>query len=457
MKTHRLFTIVFSFLFVQLTFGADKIFVCINEKGEKMFSIKASSVSPFYDGMAAVEKTVLIDGNPFTLTGFVDATGKMVIDPQYDDVYNFKYGVAWVKEPGADGYYLINKKGQRLTAETYGKVGYFYEGFCDVYDAEGKMGFVNRDGKLVIPCVYLGTTFSEGLACVMPYDDPVEKYGFIDTTGAVAIPFQYKQAGTSSFENGECRVQIDGVTCLINPKGEVVFKPTLTKNTQGFYQGLSASYTNSSNRSGWGFYNRDNVWVIKPGYDYVQSFNGGYSIVEKTGKYGVIDTTGKIIIPIQYASIFGNASEDGWFGTEMEMNGEKTYLNGSGEPFTAVPMLYLYPTNGAQVLPYQDPNKKYGFLYKDGTVFIPAQFERAGSFYEGKSWIVGDVSTLKFAPGSTEANFVKDYVVGEKVKSKKNGKGDYYPGSITQVSSFYYLVKFDDGAQEWVVFDSLKR
>jgi hypothetical protein len=457
MKTHLLFALLITTLLVPSTFAVDKIYTCINEKGEKVFSIKAQYVSAFYDGMAAVDKTVLVNGDPKTLTGFVDGTGKLVIKPKFEQVYHFSYGVCWVKESDASGYYLINKAGDRLTAETYNEVGYFFEGFCEVYDAEGQMGFVNRQGKLVIPCQYLGTSFSEGLACVMPYNDPVEKYGFIDTTGAVVIPFQYKQAGTSSFENGECRVQINGVTCLINPKGEVVFKPTLTKNTQGFYEGLSASYTNATNRSGWGFYNRDNVWVIKPEYEYVNSFHGGRSIVQKGGKYGVIDTTGKIILPIQYATIFGDPAEDGWYGTEMEMNGEKVYLNAQGEPFTTVPMLYLYPTYGSHLLPYQDPDKKYGFLHKDGTVFLTAQFESATSFRDGKAWIVGDVTNLAYAPGSTDADFVKEYVVGEKIKSRKNGKGEFYPGTIRQVGENYYLVLFDDGTQEWVVYDSLKR
>lgn len=453
----RIYILAALFCFCTNVFSQEKIHTCINENGEKLFSVKGKYLGPFSNGMAELQTTVLENNNPNYRTGFVDETGKMVIDPIFEKVYPFAYGVSWVKEPGGDGYYLINKKGERLTSQTWKKVGYFLEGFAEVFDANEKMGFINRQGELIIPCNYLGTAFSEGLACVMPYGGAEEKYGFIDTTGKVVIPYQYKQPGTSSFDNGECRVMIGGVVCLINHKGEVTFKPTLTKNSNGFYQGLSASYTNYETRSGWGYYNRKNEWVIKPQYENVEDFSGGLAVVQKGGKYGVIDTTGKVIIPIQYANIFGDAAEDGWFGTEMVDNGPKTYLNPMGKPFTTLPMKYVYPPNGHSILPYCDDQNKYGYLKLGGDLFIDAQFDNATSFHEGKAWVTGNIYDLKMAPGVTEDSFVKEYVAGEKVLSKKGGKGEYYPGTIKQLSEFYYLIMFDNGSQEWVTFGSIKR
>ncbi len=457
MKTKTtLFLIAFLVLSGQC-FSQEKIHTCINEKGEKLFSVKAKSVGYFYDGMAQVQKTVLENNNSSYRIGFVDEHGKQVITPKYEKAHQFSAGVTWVKEPGADGYYLINKKGERLTQGTWKKVGYFIEGFSSVYDDQDRMGFVNRKGELVIPCNYLGGAFSEGLVCIMPSNSAVEKYGFMDTTGKLVIPYQYAQPGTSHFANGECRVMINGVTCLINHQGDVVFKPTLTKNTQGFYGGLSASYTNYNTRGDWGYYNRKNEWVIKPQYDNGGNFKGGLAVVEKGGKEGIIDSTGKIILPIQYASIYANTVDDGYFGVEMVSNGDKEYINAQGKPFTSVPVKYLFSAHGHRLLPYCDKNDQYGYLNQDGSVFIPSQFERTESFYEGKSWLTGDASSLKTAAGVKEDAFVKEYTVGEKIKSQKNGKGEYYPGTIKQIGEYYYLIAFDNGDQEWVVFDSIKR
>lgn len=453
----RILFFVAIFSFSAPVFSQEKIHTCINERGEKLFSVKAHYLASFSNGMAEFQTAILENNKPNFRSGFVDEKGKIVIDPRFEKVYPFAYGVTWVKEPGADGYYLINKKGERLTTQTWKKAGYFIEGFAEVFDANDKMGFVNRRGELVIPCNYLGTAFSEGLACVMPFDQAEEKYGFIDTTGKLVIPYQYKQPGTSSFDNGECRVMIGGVVCLINHKGEVAFKPTLTKNSNGFSNGLSASYTNYDTRSGWGYYNRKNEWVIKPQFENANDFSGGLAVVQKGGKYGVIDTTGKVIIPIQYANIFGDATTDGWFGTEMVDNGTKTYLNAMGRPFASIPVKYVYQPNGHSILPFCDEQKKYGYLKLDGSLAIAAQFDNATTFHEGKSWVTGNTSSLKTATGVTDDAFVKEYVTGEKVYSKKGGKGEYYPGTVKELSEYYYLIMFDNGSQEWVTFGSIKR
>ncbi len=449
-------SLLISTLFANLCFSQLQTLTCINEKGEKICSIKAKSAFSFKNGMAEVSILQLKDNKANYRSGFVDTTGKLVIPAIYDKVQAFYDEVTWVREPDSKEFYLINKKGEKLNAPSWKKVGYFHEGFASVYDENDKMGFVNTKGKLVIPCQYLGTSFTEGLACVMPYDEKVEKYGFIDTTGKVVIPFQFKQAGVTSFANGECRAQINGVTCLINKKGEVIFKPTLTKNCMGFNNGLCPSYTNYNTRSNWGFYNRKNEWVIQPQYENAESFKDGLSVVQKGKKYGVIDTTGKLIIPIEYETIYCNPAEDGLFALEKIANGDETYLRADGTAFTSIPAKYIQSHNGFAIHPYCDLDNKWGFLNRDGSVFIKAQFDKTNILHEGKSWIKGDAGSLPMAKGVSESNFAKDYQVGDKVKSRKGGAGDYYSATITQVSELYYLVMFANNTQEWVTYYDIK-
>ena len=448
-----IFTLVISF---QYAFTQEKFYTCINEKGERMFSIKVSTVYAYSDGMAQVSQSVLDGQKSFYRWGYLDEKGNLAIPCQYERATDFAFGVAWVMEPGSNMYYLINKKGERLSDQTWGQVGYFLEGFCSVFDSEGKMGFVNRKGELIVPCKYTGDAFNEGLACVMPYEGTTANYGFIDTTGAVVIPFQFNQAGTSSFQHGECRVQINGITCLINKKGEVIFKPTLTKNCMGFCNGLSASYTNTSNRTGWGYYNRNNVWVIKPQFDNGTDFENGLAIVEKAGKYGVIDTLGNFIIPMEYASIFGSGNT-GFFGCEKEENGDKLYFNIKGESFAKIPVKYVVDANGSPYFPYTSPEGLGGFLNADGTVFIEARYKQVSAFSEGKSWIKENITDLPIAAGFSEQNFAKEYQVGDKTTCQKNKSGQYLPVTIEQVTEHYYLVKYSDGNTAWVVYNQLKR
>ena len=77
------------------------------------------------------------------------------------------------------------------------------EGLAGVKDADGKWGFIDKTGKLVIPCQWKKTLFfSEGLAGVQ---DDNEKWGFIDKTGKVVLPFVW--SNVQWFRNGRVRVQ----------------------------------------------------------------------------------------------------------------------------------------------------------------------------------------------------------------------------------------------------------
>ena len=79
----------------------------------------------------------------------------------------------------------------------------YKEGLAGVKDADGKWGFIEKTGKIVIPCQWKKALFfSEGLAGVQ---DDNEKWGFIDKTGKVALPFVW--SNVQWLRNGRVRVQ----------------------------------------------------------------------------------------------------------------------------------------------------------------------------------------------------------------------------------------------------------
>jgi hypothetical protein len=79
----------------------------------------------------------------------------------------------------------------------------FWEGLANVVDGNNRCGFIDKTGKLVLPCQWKNALwFSEGLAGVQ---DDNEKWGFIDKTGQVVIPFIW--SNVQWFSNGRVRVQ----------------------------------------------------------------------------------------------------------------------------------------------------------------------------------------------------------------------------------------------------------
>ena len=374
-----------------------KIFKGINEKGEVVFTIEAKSISPFSDGLAKIRQQRLINNVWVTGYGYINTKGEIVIESIYDKAQDFVDGRAWVQKENENYWTLIDKSGNVIPTKKYEKVGYIIDGYSDrlaVYE-NGALGWIDRDGKEVIPCKYLGSsTFDRefGLACVMPVNSDEEMYGFINKDGEVVIPFQFKQAGTSSFHNGFCRVSVGGKTVLINEKGETVFTPKYG-SLQNYSHGLMPVAT-KPNRSGWGYLNLKNEMIIPAKYDDAQVFNqDGYAIVELNGKKGLIDTTGALVLPMEFATIYCEPIEDGYICAVYPvaeaaslLNTPKKYFDANLNPID-VGDVTLMSADGSSMIPFMTPEGKRGFMDRGYNIVIPATYSKATSFNSGISLV----------------------------------------------------------------------
>ncbi len=55
----------------------------------------------------------------------------------------------------------------------------------------------------------------------------------------------------------------------------------------------------------WGFIDKTGKVVIPLQYDYASNFSEGLALVKKDGKSGFVDKTGKAVIPLQYDDSYG--------------------------------------------------------------------------------------------------------------------------------------------------------
>lgn len=111
------------------------------------------------------------------------------------------------------GKTVIGLKGQGYTGAWP-----FYGGLAGVVNQDGKVGFIDKTGALVIPCAYDDShaIFCDGL-CPVQKDG---KWGYIDKTGATVIPFEYDEAyGAGS---GLAAVIRDGKCGLVDYNNHVV-------------------------------------------------------------------------------------------------------------------------------------------------------------------------------------------------------------------------------------------
>jgi|GEM_PF-6215371 len=150
--------------------------------------------------------------------GFKDKSGNIVIDPVYDNVFNFFDGIARVEKHKKMG--AIDMQGQVVIDIKYDYLSNFREGLA-VIVLNNKYGYINKDGKVVIrPQFKDACSFSEGLADAR-YNKLV---GYIDKTGKFIIKPQY--AGNYGFINGIAPVHTGDKWGYVDKKGNYIWKPT---------------------------------------------------------------------------------------------------------------------------------------------------------------------------------------------------------------------------------------
>ena len=170
-----------------------------------------------------------------TLTeyGYATMDGKLVIPfGKYYYAYTDTIKtIGFVGKKGS-GIWAINIKGQELFKVFVYDNGPDYpkEGFIRIIGRGNKLGFANMEGKiLVFPKYDAAYPFSGGLAAVCKgciihkdisgdYSEWINgKWGFIDNTGKIIIPFEYdKVEHAGKINNGKYLVIRDNITLLID-------------------------------------------------------------------------------------------------------------------------------------------------------------------------------------------------------------------------------------------------
>ena len=228
----------------------------------------------------------------------------------YDDATRFCDGYAFVEYAGVG--MIIDKSFSPILKDTKAYIicDRLYNGLAKVKDRiTGKYGFINKKGKLVIPCIYnQADYFSEGLCCVALGNDKLNyKWGCINTQGDIVIPIIYDGFG-GCFENGYIEAIKDGHShgTLLGLDG---------KPLPGFdweydeIRYISEGFARFKKDGKYGFLNTKGDIAIPAIYDFASFFVDGIacvSIGDKYGKYkyGGINTDGILVIPCIYDNIF---------------------------------------------------------------------------------------------------------------------------------------------------------
>jgi hypothetical protein len=186
--------------------------------------------------------------------GYVNSSGQLVVNPQFDRAEEFHEGRAavclgkpcsWWESPGDSRWGYIDFSGKVVVSPQYAAASSFSEGLASVCmgDCSGpntskpaNRGYIDLDGKVVIAMQFgIAGDFKEGLAqvCIGKCDWDKDsgyngKFGFIDHSGHFVINPQYDNA--SDFKNGFASVTLgksnDAKSGYIDKTGRVIWQPS---------------------------------------------------------------------------------------------------------------------------------------------------------------------------------------------------------------------------------------
>lgn len=219
--------------------------------------------------------------------GYVDLEGRLVVEPHYDDARQFSYGMAAVAKDGKWG--LVDRTGNLAVALRFRDARSPSEGLAAVRQG-GSWGFLDAMANWeLLPQYEWAQSFRGGLACVAERlgDDP--RYGFINKDGRSVVPAVY-EAATGFFSEGLAAVKKDGKWGYVDQTGAVRVRFSWDAAAD-FSEGLAAVRTGEL----WGFITKTGAVAIEPSFDEAGPFASGLARVKVEDEIRYLDKRGNYV------------------------------------------------------------------------------------------------------------------------------------------------------------------
>lgn len=379
--------------------------------------------------------TLIVDNNKF---GFIDSTGKVVIEPKFHNAGEFSEGLAAARLNGRWGYidytgsyviepvfdyatafrdgaaiayidgksFFINTCGKKLFDSEYAELGMFKDGRAIVKTNGNKFGIINKSGKLVVDTLYSRiNSFIDGLAVV---EASVDTYsmGIIDTLGRTIVSMN-KFEEIEGLKNGYFRVvfnnnnsdanDIDGDSSgFVDEKGTLV----VVKNSNvdcriigDVYCGLAkvslkkdaikCKDDNSEESFYYGYIDVNGKIIISDtNYNTVSDFSDNRAFVKNDEwHYSLINTNGKILANRIYDDIDEHGFNNGIAAVSLN---DKWGVIDTNAKFVITPRFHSIEKIVGNCIFYSDFNSDTTDIYHrtvtgiaktDGSIIISAKMQ----------------------------------------------------------------------------------
>lgn len=202
------------------------------------------------------------------------------------------------------------------------------------------------------------------------------KWGFINTSGDVAVPANYESV--KPFSEGYAAVRSSGLWGFVDTNGTEVIALTFF-DVGVFSEGLAPA--KRSSHSDWGYINTSGTFVIEPQFEKARHFSEGLAAVFKDERWSYINTDGTIVLTTDFYAAF-SFTEEGLALVQPTQNGKFEFIDRNGN---LIPPISL--TN-ADIAGHHDGlaavynGEAWGYIDTQGSYKIPATYGFATRFNE---------------------------------------------------------------------------
>lgn len=403
--------------------------------------------------------------------GYADRSGKIVINPKYDAAELFVNNLAAVKSNGYWG--VITPGGRSFLPVEYDEI-FFLNDTLLLIQQYGRRGLISATGRKILDIKYGNIYLDQDVKGMLRVTDVRGFVGFADINGHFLLePSQFRWInGFQGNYMAEARPgslrDDEGKKGMVDTTGRVLVPPDhydVEHLHNGFFKAATAlaeqnnSLDRQENYEGYVLLHYAKRLTQDVYSDIWYAGEGTFIVEVKTGyygerRYGLIDSTGKVILPVEYRSISNYSlglaavceappTDDYYFGEDGELelpkDPEGYYIDPHGKVILKGDYLDVEPflQNGFALVALKEENKEKD---EGGREYEATSFrliDREGRMYF-KTFDPFEARYLDYTPGKAAE---LPWVV-------KKGKKYFYAfldGKLLTKDSFDYANVFVDG------------
>lgn len=406
--------------------------------------------------------------------GLVDFNNKQLIPFQYDAWIDSKDNLLVVKKGNRYGIIDLKKKKEILPCiyERIEMGNKLYDnGWHVIYNKKysnltailknGKWGFVDLEGNIVIPCQYENTLEIDENGLVDIQNHPARHYyffidgktpfmknkkvGLLDEKGNIIVAPIYKDISITASNEGEpfgysIAEKDNGKKIIIDKDNKIISKDYEDIDV------LDSIYAKYKFNNRYGVFNLLTKKEITSAiYENIDDSHEGYIRCKKNGKYGYVDSNGKEITDFIYDDGYGfyngycAVKKDGKWGFLKEHGHSSIYINHKYDKVSS------FTENGyAKVC----KDGKYGIISTKDRLVLAMDYDNiyyADNYKKSKLWLVErnklygliDERGLIVAPCEYTKDLIKieerNYIAKKSLESE--GKNEFYNSEEMFVNS----------------------